>query len=119
VDLVLAANPGVKARALRIGARLKIPVSAAARGVARRPAGRATRESPTVPAAPAVSAVSAAPLAGTVHIVQPGETLWLLSQRYGVTVAGLRRWNGMSVGEVLRVGQRLIVAPPLTDGGSR
>lgn len=130
VDLLLAANPGTKARALRIGARLRIPVSAAARGVARRPASRAPRgpsaasaastASPTADAAAAAApAAPPAPAPGTVHLVQPGETLWLLSQRYGVTVASLRRWNGMLAGDVLRVGQRLIVAPPLTDGGSR
>jgi membrane-bound lytic murein transglycosylase D len=112
VDLLLAANPGVKARALRVGARLKIPVSAAARGVARRPTSRARQASSAAPAASPVAA------SGTVHVVKPGETLWLLSQRYGATVAALRRWNGMSAGEVLRVGQRLIVAPP-TDDGSR
>ena len=114
VDLVLAANPGIKARALRIGARLKIPASSAARGLARSPARRVTREPPAGPAAAAAPAA-----AGTVHVVEPGETLWLLSQRYGVTVAALRRWNGMSASDVLRAGQRLIVAPPLTDGGSR
>jgi membrane-bound lytic murein transglycosylase D len=107
VSLLLAANPGVKARALRIGAGLKVPVSAAARGVARRPAAK-----------PAVAAATPAP-AGTVHLVEPGETLWFLSRRYGASVADLRQWNGMSAGEVLRVGQRLIVAPPATDGGSR
>jgi membrane-bound lytic murein transglycosylase D len=107
MSLLLAANPGVKARALRIGARLKVPVSAAARGVARRPAAKL-----------AVAAAGPAP-AGTVHLVEPGETLWLLSQRYGASIADLRLWNGMSAGEVLRAGQRLIVAPPPTDGGSR
>ncbi len=127
VDLLLAANPGVKTRALRVGARLKIPASAAARGVARRPARRATRE-PAAAQAPEAAAASSAPVAsagplspaaGTVHVVEPGETLWLLSQRYGVSVAALRRWNGMSANDVLRAGQRLILAPPLTDGGSR
>ncbi|MBI3082017.1 MAG: LysM peptidoglycan-binding domain-containing protein, partial [Gemmatimonadetes bacterium] len=123
-------NPGTKARALRTGARLRTPVGAAARGVARRPASRAPRgpsaasaastASPTADAAAAAApAAPPAPAPGTVHLVQPGESLWLLSQRYGVTVASLRRWNGMLAGDVLRVGQRLIVAPPLTDGGSR
>lgn len=105
VDLLLAANPGVRARSLRIGARLKIPVSAAARGVARRPVRRV--EAAAVPD-------------GTTHTVQPGETLWLLSRQYGVTVADLRRWNGLAAKDVLRVGQRLLVAPPRSsDDGSR
>ena len=121
VDLLLAANPGVRTRALRIGARLKIPVSAAARGVARRPV-RTTRQA-APPAPSASSAPPAPPVApaspSAVHVVRPGESLWIVSQRYEVTVAQLRRWNGMAVGEVLRVGQRLIVTPPATDGGSR
>jgi membrane-bound lytic murein transglycosylase D len=123
VDLLLAANPGVRARALRVGARLKIPASAAARGNARKPASRASAVTADkavwadqpVSAAPAETAASA----GTVHLVQPGETLWLLSQRYGVSVADLRRWNAMSARDVLKAGQRLMVAPPVTDGGSR
>jgi len=112
VDLLLAANPGVRARALRVGARLKIPASAAARGVARRGSAEPS-------ALPARSARPALSTAAATHVVQPGETLWLLSQRYGVTVADLRRWNEMSARDVLKAGQRLIVAPPLTDGGSR
>ena len=115
VSLLLAANPGVKARALRIGARLKVPVSAVARGVARRPANRATQQASSGVA----SVAPAAPPAGTVHVVEPGETLWFLSRRYGATVAALRQWNGMSAGEVLRAGQRLIVAAPASDDGSR
>lgn len=103
VDLLLAANPGIRARALRVGARLKIPASAAARGGARR--------------SPAATAMALPP--GSTHLVQPGETLWSLSQRYGVSVAALRRWNGVPVGDVLKVGQRVIVTPPLGDGGSR
>ncbi len=110
VDLLQAANPGVRARTLKIGARLKIPVSAAARGVSHRPPRRAPQPSVAAPA-PAS--------AGTMHLVRPGETLWLLSQRYGVTIAELRRWNGLSVSDVLQAGQRLLVAPPVNDGGSR
>jgi membrane-bound lytic murein transglycosylase D len=108
VSLMQAANPGIKARALRVGARLKIPVSAAARALSGDPARRASRSRVAQPA-PIV--------AGTTHVVRHGETLWLLSQRYGVTVAELRRWNGLAVGDVLLAGQRLLVAPPVNDGG--
>lgn len=121
-SLLQAANPGVRARALRVGARLKIPASAAARGGTRRARQRAVQK-PAAEAAGAAAATdggtagsSAAPAA---HVVLPGETLWELSQRYGISVAALRRWNGMSANDVLKAGQRLIVAPPLTDGGSR
>jgi peptidoglycan lytic transglycosylase D len=113
VPLLLAANPGIRARALRVGAHLKIPVSAAARGMARWGTG-GTR------VASAASAASAAPPAGTFHVVRRGESLWTISHRYGVTVGQLRRWNDLLAGDVLRVGQRLLVAPARpTDEGSR
>ena len=49
------------------------------------------------------------PAGGQVHVVKRGETLWSISQRYGVTVAELRRLN--HVGGELRPGQRLTVYP--------
>lgn len=114
VDLLMAANPGIRARALRIGTRLKVPVSAAARGAALGGRDLAIRRSPTR------GSKAPAPALGTVHVVKAGETLWTLSQRYGVTVAQLRRWNDLVVGDVLKVGQRLLVGPPgPTDGGSK
>ena len=45
------------------------------------------------------------------HVVRSGDTLWDLSQRYNVRLTDLRRWNGMLVDVVLRVGTRLQVAP--------
>ncbi|MBT9143738.1 MAG: N-acetylmuramoyl-L-alanine amidase LytC [Dehalococcoidia bacterium] len=44
-----------------------------------------------------------------VHVVASGDTLWSLSQRYGVTIAQLREWNRLA-SDVLRVGQRLQVS---------
>lgn len=92
VDLLMAANRGLEPRRLRIGARIIIPLSAEAR---RNP-----------------SAVRAVPRAATTtahHTVRRGESLWTISQRYGVTVAQLRTWNDVPVGAILRVGQRLRV----------
>lgn len=111
VSLIQAANPGIRVRTLRIGTRLKIPVSAAARGVSRGSGRRVAQARVERPAAV---------LAGATHVVRAGETLWLLSRRYRVTIAELRRWNGLSNGDVLQTGQRLRVAPPVNDdGGSR
>ena len=109
VSLLLAANPGIRARALRLGARLKIPVSAAARGLTGGWRGHASR--PRV--------VAEAGL-GTFHVVRRGESLWTLSHRYGVSVGQLRRWNDLVAGDVLRAGRRLMVAPARATGeGSR
>jgi membrane-bound lytic murein transglycosylase D len=70
----------------------------------------------TVPRGSAVrsSRVAASPrkpsMARTVtHRVRPGDTLYAIAGRYGVTVRDLARWNGRSAGEALQVGQRLRV----------
>jgi membrane-bound lytic murein transglycosylase D len=103
VRLLRAANNNVHPRRLRIGMRLVVPVSPAARS--RAAAGRAPR-----PRA-AVSGVR-------YHRVRRGETLWIISQRYGVTVDQLRRWNGMAAHEtLLAVGEEVAVVPP--RGGTR
>ncbi len=98
-----AANYGVNPLRLRIGARLVIPISQGARAKTYATASHHSVESERAPP-------------GTYHVVRRGETLWLLSQRYGVTIADLRRWNGLQVKDVLRVGQRLLVAPPANLG---
>jgi membrane-bound lytic murein transglycosylase D len=41
--------------------------------------------------------------------VKPGETLWAVSQRFGVTVAMLRRWNNLSEKQGVQAGQELNV----------
>jgi N-acetylmuramoyl-L-alanine amidase len=45
----------------------------------------------------------------TVHRVQAGDTLWLLSRKYGTSVARLRELNGLTASEEIRVGQEIIV----------
>jgi membrane-bound lytic murein transglycosylase D len=97
VVLLRAANHNVSPTRLRIGQRLVIPVSRSARSVAE--AGHAPAANPGASGA-------------RYHLVRVGETLWLVSQRYGVTISDLRRWNGIAVGEVLRIGQRLALTPP-------
>ncbi len=86
------ANPRVRPRRMRIGQRLVIPMGGAARSRRARPVARA-----------------AVPPSGR-HTVRRGDTLWIVSQRYGVTVAELRRWNGMRpTASNIKVGQRLRV----------
>jgi murein DD-endopeptidase MepM/ murein hydrolase activator NlpD len=45
----------------------------------------------------------------TIHVVQRGETLFRIAQRYGTTVEDLARMNGIRNPAALSVGQRLIV----------
>ncbi|QKK02765.1 MAG: LysM peptidoglycan-binding domain-containing protein [Pseudomonadota bacterium] len=43
------------------------------------------------------------------HRVRPGENLWVIARRYQVTVADLRRWNGLGNSTLIHPGKRLIV----------
>ncbi|OGU01718.1 MAG: hypothetical protein A2W29_07600 [Gemmatimonadetes bacterium RBG_16_66_8] len=115
VSLLRAANGGVDPRRLRVGSRLVIPVSSAAR---RAPTRRAA--SPLA-AAPAPRRAVSAPSAGRAafHVVQRGETVWLLAQRYDVRVADIKLWNDLDDATVIRVGQRLRVAAPEPPVSSR
>jgi membrane-bound lytic murein transglycosylase D len=94
-----AANPRAKARSLRIGQELTVPVSPTAQ----------RRVAPTRPAAPARAPPADAP--SDYHTVRSGDSLWTISQRYGVRVADLRDWNDLH-GNLVRVGQRLRVQAP-------
>jgi murein DD-endopeptidase MepM/ murein hydrolase activator NlpD len=53
----------------------------------------------------------------TVHVVLPGETMWRIARRYGVTVEALAQYNGISDPRVVRAGRRLLIPPigPLPD----
>lgn len=90
-----AANPGVQPRRLQPGQRLIVPRGPVART---RLAARSKAE--------ARVAVLWGPLT---HVVRAGETLWEIARRYGVSVAELRRWNGLGEDDVIVAGQELEV----------
>jgi len=50
--------------------------------------------------------------AGGTHKVAPGESLWKLSQRYGVSVADLARANNLNTDSAIRVGQVIMIPGP-------
>jgi membrane-bound lytic murein transglycosylase D len=43
------------------------------------------------------------------HAVRPGESLWAIARRYGVSTRELAQWNAMAPGDVLSVGRELVV----------
>lgn len=49
------------------------------------------------------------PLAGTIHQVQRGETLWFISQRYRVALDELVQVNRISDASRIEVGQRIFI----------
>lgn len=51
------------------------------------------------------------------HTVRPGDSLWTISRRYGVTVDVLSRVNGIRPGQRLQIGQRLTIPVAVADAG--
>ena len=41
--------------------------------------------------------------------VKKGDSLWAISERYGVTIKALRKWNSIRKGEPIYAGERLLI----------
>ena len=48
----------------------------------------------------------------SIHVVQPGDTLWAISRADGLTVAQLAAANNMNPNDLLLVGRRLVIPTP-------
>ncbi len=46
------------------------------------------------------------------HSVAPGETLFAISKKYGVTVDQLKTWNNIGSQNIISVGQKLVILKP-------
>ncbi len=44
-----------------------------------------------------------------IHLVKPGETLWLIAISYGVKVAEIRQWNNLTESENIFPGNKLLI----------
>ena len=44
-----------------------------------------------------------------VHVVEKGDSLWLIGNRYGVSLSSLRRWNRTNGTARIRPGQKIVV----------
>ena len=97
-SLLLAANPKVKTKSLRIGQRVVVPTGGAlSTKVARRMA---------------EPVVAAGTTPRTFHRVRRGETISEIADEYGVSQRELLDWNGLDRRGRIRIGQRLRVAAP-------
>ncbi len=67
---------------------------------------------PLLSMAPLASVAHAQTAQQTVHVVQPGENLSVIALRYGTTVNAIVAANGLSSGDWIYVGQRLLVPKP-------
>jgi LysM repeat protein len=97
-SLLMASNPKVKSRSLRIGQRIVVPTGGAlSTKVARRMA---------------EPVVAAGTTSRTFHRVRRGETISELADEYGVTERELLAWNGLDRRGRIRAGQRIRVSAP-------
>lgn len=46
------------------------------------------------------------------HTVSPGETLFAISRKYGVTVDELKSWNNIGTQNIISIGQKLVIFKP-------
>lgn len=51
------------------------------------------------------------PIPGRVYIVQPGDSLWSIGQKFGVNYVVLAQLNGLSINQPLQVGMKLKLPP--------
>jgi len=92
LSAIRAANPGVRARQLRIGQRLIIPRAgrlpryAASTTVTR---SAPARVEPRTPEGPYIT-----------YRVQRGDSLWAIARRYDVTARDLMMWNGLTTSRI-------------------
>ena len=121
--VVLAASTALLAGALFMGI-LSVPGS----GQTPRPSGSFVASSPT-PSGPPTAAASATPsaspsagpTAGGTHVVQPGESLSTIGDRYGVPWLQIAQANDIPEPYVIQVGQELIIpvgATPTNEAGT-
>ena len=45
----------------------------------------------------------------TLYRVQPGDSLWTISRKYGVNTRSLAKWNGMAPRDTLAAGRELVI----------
>ncbi len=75
------------------------------------PGGQSGTEATAVPPQPTASTGTGGQ---TIHVVAPGDTLFSISQRYGVSQEAIIAANGLSNPNALVVGQQLIIPAPGT-----
>jgi membrane-bound lytic murein transglycosylase D len=96
--ILMAANPRLNPRRIKIGQRVVVPTG----GV---PSTKVARRM----AAPVVAAGTST---GAFHRVRRGETISEIADEYGVTQRELRAWNKLDARGRIRVGQRIRVVSP-------
>jgi membrane-bound lytic murein transglycosylase D len=96
--MLIAANPKLNSRRIRIGQRVVVPTG----GI---PSTKVARRM-------AEPVVAAGTSTGAFHRVRRGETISEIADEYGVTQRELRTWNRLDSRGRIRIGQRIRVVSP-------
>jgi membrane-bound lytic murein transglycosylase D len=103
-----------KAKGLQIGTVLSIfpgPHATAVEERAGTLVAKSAEAAPRVVAASVVTPIASGPTPRT-HLLAAGETLWSVSQKYGVSVDDLKKWNGIKKDRAVKAGQSLSLVSP-------
>jgi membrane-bound lytic murein transglycosylase D len=104
VAMIESANPRLRAHALRVGQRVIVPMS-----------GRVVPPSAwSVPPEPRYRRVSRTEAARGSYRVRSGETASEIARRYGVSLAALLNYNGLTMSSVIRAGALLKIPEKCT-----
>ena len=99
----------LKAAKLRTGQKLTVYVPAKAAADNPKTTAQKTALPKTPPSSTAVKIVAAASGQYKYHAVKNGDSLWIISQTYNVTVDDLKKWNGLGKNYMLHPGHKLKV----------
>jgi N-acetylmuramoyl-L-alanine amidase len=102
---IMAAN-GLYSTYIHVGQALVIPGTTA---------GTEPAAPPPAPTPPPAAPAPVQPAA--VYVVQRGDSLWLIAQRFQVTVGDLMQANGLSNGHLIYAGQVLAIGGPVPAAG--
>ncbi|GGK64640.1 LysM peptidoglycan-binding domain-containing protein [Rufibacter glacialis] len=86
--------------------------------------GSATSAKPATAPAATPAPATAAPVssatqpASGAHTIAPGETLYSISRKYGVSVQDLQTWNSLGTGAI-SIGQKLTVSAPVSENAAQ
>ncbi|WP_062307381.1 C40 family peptidase [Alicyclobacillus sendaiensis] len=58
------------------------------------------------------SASSSSRIGASTYVVQPGDSLWSISEKFHITVSQLEAWNGLASSSIIHPGESLRVAKP-------
>lgn len=113
VSALLSANGLSGTSTILPGQRLAIPTGGAAASV-----GTATSVGSATRQATKAARTGAADTGGTTVTVRPGDSLWTIASRYGVSVTSLAKANRIDLDHAIKPGDRLTVAGSLASSAA-